>query len=579
MIALSRGGPRYIAGDFNHPLSDLRGWEVLKQAGWRDSQELAHELWGQDPIMTFRESTITDFILLSPELVQFVTKVQGWNWFADHAALGVQLEVPAFKLSQSVWPLPAEIPWDKIDYEAWRQYDHKVHTNRQSTPQERIEAWADQYEESFDRFMRKPVQHLPGGHRGRCKRLHPVQREVDCPLPKASRPGEVQAKTDLLGRSVQRWFQQLRRLQSFQHARRAGKETADAVEYRASLWRAIDKAKGFSPTFREWWKDRPTKLSGLPEELPHEPPPLALTEAIFEDFLANYRSYESWHARQRHKLLKLQYEHSLNKIFEVTRKEPKGGVSYLLKSTKATVLGADPEGQQLHLDLDKPLQLPATLQTDSHNIPVNAQDGPVVSVEGEWLFEPGTEVEVQEHAVTPEQVHQQLMEFWGPRWWKDPMPSPSDWERILNFAKAFLPSKELVHKDISIEAWTDINKRYGPHAARGPDGVSHRDLQRMGHPFKATLVEILNDCESQAHWPKALLTGFVHSLSKKPEATQVNEFRPVIIYSTIYRSWGSLRAKRFLQFLSQFADERQLGFMEGREAAELWLLLSIAGTD
>ena len=100
-IALSRGGPRLTAGDFNHPLTDLRRWEVLKRAGWKDAQELAHELWGQEPFMTFRDSTITDHTLLSPELTPFVTKVQGWNWFADHTALRVHLEVPAFKLTQS----------------------------------------------------------------------------------------------------------------------------------------------------------------------------------------------------------------------------------------------------------------------------------------------------------------------------------------------------------------------------------------------------------------------------------------------------------------------------------------------
>jgi len=29
-VGLSRGGPRYIVGDFNHDLTLLRGWEVLQ---------------------------------------------------------------------------------------------------------------------------------------------------------------------------------------------------------------------------------------------------------------------------------------------------------------------------------------------------------------------------------------------------------------------------------------------------------------------------------------------------------------------------------------------------------------------
>jgi hypothetical protein len=41
----------------------------------------------------------------------------------------------------------------------------------------------------------------------------------------------------------------------------------------------------------------------------------------------------------------------------------------------------------------------------------------------------------------------------------------------------------------------------------------------------------------------------------------------------IYRSWGSLRAQKFLHFLSKLVDDKQLGFMPGREVAEVWMLL------
>ena len=54
----------------------------------------------------------------------------------------------------------------------------------------------------------------------------------------------------------------------------------------------------------------------------HNPPGLALSESIFHDFpiMCNYRNNETWHARQRRKILTLQYEHNATKIFEVTQK-------------------------------------------------------------------------------------------------------------------------------------------------------------------------------------------------------------------------------------------------------------------
>ena len=59
-LALSRSGPRFILGDFNHDLCTLRGWEILQAEGWIDAQDYAWQRWGKEPEMTFRESSITD---------------------------------------------------------------------------------------------------------------------------------------------------------------------------------------------------------------------------------------------------------------------------------------------------------------------------------------------------------------------------------------------------------------------------------------------------------------------------------------------------------------------------------------
>ena len=85
----------------------------------------------------------------------------------------------------------------------------------------------------------------------------------------------------------------------------------------------------------------------------------------------------------------------------------------------------------------------------------------------------------------------------------------------------------------------------------GLTGIGHHDLRKMPEIFQNELVDILNQFEQCTYWPEVWRTGFVHSLEKKEGATKVNEYRPVIIYSMIYRSWGSLRAQKFLHFLSK----------------------------
>ena len=173
---------------------------------------------------------------------------------------------------------------------------------------------------------------------------------------------------------------------------------------------------------------------------------------------------------------------------------------------------------------------------------------------------------------TPPELHEALAQYWQSRWWKHSLPQEA-WDRIFNFAQAYLPRSRCPCSPITIDDWIQVNARYKTSAARGPDGYSAKDLQWMPRTLAEDLVNQLNHWESTCAWPKPLLTGFVHPLPKREQSVQVGDFRPVIVYSTIYRSWSSLRARGFLQFLSSLVDEHQFGFLPGCEAAEVWFLL------
>ena len=408
--------------------------------------------------MTFRDASITDHILVSPELVPLLLEVKTWDWFADHAALGAKLQLPAYQPVQKVWPLPGYIPWDDIDYESWRQYPYVLPDHSELGIDDQLDLWAQNYEHSFDQHMKRGMSALPQGCKGRCARKQPTVRGAAAPLPKTSRPGEVRLRDDGVAREGLKWFQQLRRLQSMLHAVRANKQTVDALEYRITLWRAIRKAKGFQPNFEQWWEHRPTSFAGLPRRFPTEPPNLDLMEGIFQDFHYNYRKLETWNIQQRKKLLALQYEAKHQKIFEVVRKEPRGGISYVETTRTTTVLGADPEGEQVHLDLEDKIQLPATINCGGGSLNVTQQDAEVLSVQGEWLIQAGCTVEVVEHSVTPEQILRRLETFWEKKWQLTQLPSEDEWNRILNFSAAFIPPGHMSYQSIGVDEWIDMQQ-------------------------------------------------------------------------------------------------------------------------
>eukprot|EP00438_Fugacium_kawagutii_P023955 Skav232717 [mRNA] locus=scaffold4051:89627:96304:+ [translate_table: standard] len=572
-IGLSATGPRYIAGDFNHDLHHLPALQVLFDQGWRDLQHLAFERHGRAFTYTCKGSTITDHILLSPELVSRFVRADSWDVFADHAALGGLFHFPSWNPTQTVWTMPAKIPWDLLDRDHWQQAAHVVTHCPQDSLQHRYARFSAEYEASFDGHLATPGKTLPPAARGRGQRLTPEVRPLACPLVKATRPGEIRPASDILGRTVYKWFQQVRRLQSMVHALRANKQTLDAQLYRASLWRAIRFAKGFQDGWEQWWATRPTCHLGLPRQFPTEVPTLVLCEALYADFLTNYKKFESWHLRHRHKLLQLTYQEKRAKVFNNLKPPGREGLQYLERTFETRVARVSEDGTSLSLDDIPDLRLPATLHVGAMQIFLESTDLTMISVDPDWLIQAPQPAKVIQHLSTPPLIHDELQRFWGPRWWKDHLPPPSAWDRIAAFACAYLPSQSMDYKPISVSGWSDVVKKFTSKSARGPDGYDNLDLQWMPDCFRSELVQILQSAETFGIWPQSLLQGFVHSLPKEDGAVSADRHRPIIIYSQVYRGWSSLRARALLLHVQRLATSHQLGFLPGCEPADLWALL------
>ena len=420
---------------------------------------------------------------------------------------------------QQVWTVPSAIPWDEVARDQWNQAHITPRHLETLDLDQRVESFARDYEDSFKGHLKNLTQ-LPNNHKGRCQRHSPEERMATAPVLRKSRPDEVAMSPDSLGRSVQAWFKQLLRLQSLLHNVRANKGTAASETYKIELWASITRAKGFEGGFRRWWEVRPVKLAGLPAQLPSGPPTQMLLEGIFHDFETNYRKYESWRSRQRFKVLQAQYLEQSTKVFDVVKKEPKGGINYLAKRATGIVIGQSDEGDELQIDRRIPQGVPLTVEMEGKTLMAKSMAADRLQLEEELLVQPGVAIDVMGRYVTPTDIQDELAAFWKQRWWKESPPQASDWQRILNFAQAYLPRGTCPDVQITTESWTEINKRYGPHAARGPDGLDKNDLRFMPTPFKEELVDILQACEKQQEWPKAWLRGFVHSLAKREGASQ-----------------------------------------------------------
>ena len=367
-----------------------------------------------------------------------------------------------------------------------------------------------------------------------------------------------------------RWFQQLRRLQSLKHALKAGSTAASALEYRSSLWGAICSARGFRGGFLQWWPSRPHRLVGSPASLSLAVPDAETALRVFVDFRCNFRRLESWHIQNRSRILQSKYDASMAQVFHELRDPVPAQVDTLTTSREYAILASSPSGDQLHLDSPLDLRGTSTWHVDGVTVEIVSSDDVVCTLSSAV---PGVPERLEQTQVLSavSDLHHEFSSLWAARWQKHANCTASHWQRFLDFAAAFLPRRSLSLPAITCELWLKAVRRFKPRAARGPDGWAKQDLLHMPPARITQLLAFLEDLEADARpWPQQMVSGFVCLLCKNNGCSDVHGFRPICLYSIVYRTWAGLRSRQLLEILRSQLPEDLHGFVPGREATTLW---------
>ena len=574
-IVIGMSGVRILLGDFNHDPGELVQQRIWARHGWRNAQQLAQETLHHERCPTCKHATERDQIWLSPEAVALLRGISVQEHFADHATVQVQLQVPTKHAAISRWPRPAEIDWQNIDCRDWQpQCSAQLQPGQTST--EFMRTWAKDFEDTVSERLQTCQGHpLHPRMRGRGQRLAPATQEVEPPICKPSREGEVCLQSSLAGSAVRMWFKQLRRLQSLNHASKANKQTPSATCYRAELWSAILRAPGFHPSFQAWWKRRESPCDGAPKEFPNVlPGEHEVVYALYQDFLHHFRAFETWHLNQRQASLKMKYEGSLSSIYMDLRDEPKPSIDHIWKDKKYQVLAIDHEHSQVMLDQEIGQQFDSMWYHEGTHIQVSCIDGAVCTVSSIENFVVEDEFVQRIFVSEVKDVLDAFSMQWSQRWNAFAALSDSDWKRITQFTQAYMPTLSFSLPQLEPDMWYKAVNKFKPAAARGPDGFSKADLQNMPYDHVNKLLHMFDQIEKgEASWPKQLLCGLVIGIAKTRDAHEEGQFRPITLFSMLYRCWAKLRTKHMINQLSQYIPAEALGFLPHQEAAEVWLML------
>lgn len=574
-VILGMSGVRLIMGDFNQEAGQLVQQQIWLRHGWRNAQQLAEEMLNHNPVPTCKGATSPDQIWLSPEAIHLLRGLQVTEDFLDHSTLAVALHIPPKPVQVFRWPRPAKIPWQSFSLHGWEPVC-PVDFVPGEDPTTFMQRWAQSFEQSVcQQAVSANGTVLPKQCGGRAQRLLPAKQPLASPTCKASREGEVELLNTMVGTATRIWFRQLRRLQSLKHAVQAGKQTPAAVAYRCELWIAIKKATGFTPNFPIWWQQQQHMVEGTPQVLPtHVPCEPIIVMAIYESFHSHFRAFESWHLRQRTSSLRTKYAGNLEALFQDLRNEPKQGVEILWKDTSYTVLAVDTDEHKIHLDnVVHPLVDSVWIHND-HMINITGFTADLCTVSDTAGVLPGDELLQRSFVTDTNDVLHVFSEHWRSRWCAMAEVSSEDWTRIVQFTCAFMPRHDFTWQPLNAKQWQQITKRIKRKAARGPDGFDKMDLINMPTSFVEVFLKMMNDIElGDTNWPQQMMFGTVIGLPKVDDAHKEDQFRPITLFSILYRTWARLRTKQLLQQLALLVPSEALGFLPKREAAEVWLNL------
>ena len=558
-------GPRFIAGDWNHDLHKFESVQRLHDLGFREIQDLHFERTGCSPQATCRMKTRRDFLFISPEMIPMFRscKVDDTMW-PDHSAVIGTFEGGADQLVRFVWPQPQPIPWTLlptlpdqpfIDFE---QAPDCTAAYRQM--------W-QQVESSAALVANASNFSLPEKCKGRASILAPIPQKVQRAPVKVGRAGEFQPTFVGVDLRHAQFIKQLRRIQSF--ARLSGSQKGHrCIDEKIYLWQSILRAPGFGDGFQKWWL-RLELCVGDPLVVPVTPPEVATAWCFVGVLEREVRRLEKQLIKDRAQR-KRQTATDVNALYRAVRRDPPQQVDVLSQHVAGVVSYVD------HADCALEFQQESVWMAD---VPLYVQGQlltPVMITPDKIWVEHLPQVEVGMSVVQHKglgcisDLFTAFTEQWNKRWDKHGNVGLDQWSTIVDFAAThFRPinAPSLKHSSALLRATIASKKKS---SAKGLDGVDRSDLLNLDDVSLKSILSMYARAHQKGDWPIQALQGSVASLAKVCSPQTVSDFRPITVFSLVYRAWSSMESRHWLRHLEPVLADWLCGNRQACRAMTLW---------
>ena len=567
-------GPRILMGDWNQPYGVLDQEKVLLSKGFVEVQILGKSLWNREPIPTCKGSTIKDFIWISPELIPRLIDIQVDQFaFPDHALLSAVFKPFSDMQPIHAWVKPSPLPWDELETPLPNHAPIVVQPDNLDASL--VEIMTQMEQGVHNSLSQSGKFGLQGKHRGRCRNTRPKVCKHPVPAIPNGRPLDHQPS--FLGENFQHymWLKQLRRLQSLVRLLSA-KTTPTHLDHGVKLWEVIRKAPGFAVNFPTYWFRRTVILPNSPCVLPHALPTHAVAMIIHTTFEIEFRQLEKALWTKRVSSARASRILDSNKIFMDVAKPRAQPVQTLVKTRFANITNISEDGLEISFDRQVFNNGQPFFGPQGHLSVIELKPQSII-LDQHAKLEPGDVVCQKDFLGKVTDVTQEFEKLWYSFWGRHQDTQASRWQPFVDMVKQYVPPscEAMQLEPIDIQTWRKAVRSKKRRSAVGPDGVSRADLIGMSDAGVTALLQIIQAIESGSPWPRSLMVGLISMLEKKEEAEKVTDFRPICIFSAIYRTWASIRARQILRFLAKHAPIGLVGNRPHKETADIWWTISM----
>ena len=556
-------GPRFVAGDWNCTYGSIPVFDLLHNFGFKDVQDVAWERWGIQPKVTCKRKTRKDFLFLSPELQAIMTgcSIDDDVW-PDHAVLKGVFRNLTVAIPRTIWPKPSELCWPKT----WEVNPHLWCQSAGSVDEKYANVW-QHIEQSAATAVPFPLPKHSFGRAQTASTKAVVMGKI-APV-KQGRSGDFSPQFLCASFRHAQWIRQVRRIQSFAQFAASPNGHIDHP-HALAVWGSIIRAKGFSPSFCQWWETCKFRVHGAPRCIPLYPPGAQQATKIFESVALAVRDFEVQLKKSSRAYAKLRREKNPNLIFQDIKTHPNKGVDLLLKPVEAVVQEVRPD--EAALILNRPL----SVCTDTPVV-CNDQALNIIHAEADCLWihdlsqiQPGDKVTQLSRLGLETDLSRVFIEAWREKWDRHANVPHSRWDSVLRFAREKLPHIPMKWPSLTPDTLRETIAQKKTATSHGLDGVSLRDLHALPLNALNNFCDMFTWAETTGEWPSQVTAGRVTSLAKCEQPASPMDFRPITVFSLLYRCWGSYHSKKVLHAMDPYLPVGLFGSRPLCFAGQVW---------